>query len=346
MNNTTYILGAGFNQCIKTIDGLKPPLSTNFFNTILKNNNYSNSEEKIKIIYEYIYKYWKKSKKNLLYDNFDLEECFTLLQLQLFDAYNDNDKDLINKLLRINSTLKFMFIENLCEFENFSNYSDSLLNFASLVYKKKSNILTFNYDRNLEKALENVSNNKWKSSLSYGIKFDTIPSKIGPKKINEYLYDYTDIYKYKFNILKLHGSINWFKYIYENNFSSKTIKFILDDNYKYFNNEKDDDIIIDPLIIPPVLYKDYSQDIISTLWKKAKQILSISKNLIIIGYSFPPTDFGIKKLLLESFEFNSLDNLIIVNPNTSLINTVKELTHYDKPVIVCNNLNEFLKTFK
>ncbi|AJA46186.1 SIR2-like domain-containing protein [Clostridium pasteurianum DSM 525 = ATCC 6013] len=355
-NNTTYILGAGFNQCIKDINGLKPPLSTNFFNTILKNKSYNYLNNKIEIVYEYIYKYWKKSKENLIYDDFDLEECFTLLQLQLFDAYNSNNQVLINKLLRINSTLKFMFIENLCEFEYFSKSSDLLLNFASLIYKKSSNIITFNYDRNLEKAIEAISHNKWKSFLSYGVKFDTIRicSNNNFKPYTENNYSSNSISSW--NILKLHGSLNWFKCIYENNYSLfknykssasyKKTKFILDDDYKYFNTQTDEDLIIDPLIIPPVLYKDYSQDIISTLWSKAQEILSCCKNLIIIGYSFPPTDFGIKKLLLESFEFNTLDNLIIVNPNTSLVNTAKNLTHYNKPVLVCNNLEEFLKSFK
>ncbi|WP_242949699.1 SIR2 family protein [Clostridium pasteurianum] len=218
-NNTTYILGAGFNQCIKDINGLKPPLSTNFFNTILKNKSYNYLNNKIEIVYEYIYKYWKKSKENLIYDDFDLEECFTLLQLQLFDAYNSNNQVLINKLLRINSTLKFMFIENLCEFEYFSKSSDLLLNFASLIYKKSSNIITFNYDRNLEKAIEAISHNKWKSFLSYGVKFDTIRicSNNNFKPYTENNYSSNSISSW--NILKLHGSLNWFKCIYENNYS-------------------------------------------------------------------------------------------------------------------------------
>ncbi|MDF2505162.1 MULTISPECIES: SIR2 family protein [Clostridium] len=358
-NSTTYILGAGFNQCVKGTDGLKPPLSTNFFNTLLKNKKYNGTKYnyKTKIVYEYIYKYWKKSKEDLLYDAFNLEECFTLLQLQLLESSSTNDEELVSKLLKINSTLKFMFIESLCGFEDFSSSSDLMMNFASLIYNEKPNVLTLNYDCNLEKAIETISNGNWKSFLSYAVKFD----KVQTLKDNKISYikkeDFYDIHEppiYDWNILKLHGSLNWFKCIpsskydlfraYRNTDSNDKLQFILTESHKYFDEYEDNDLIVDPLIIPPVLYKDYSQDIICTLWEKAKNVLSSCKTLIVIGYSFPPTDFGIKKLLLEAFQFNRLENLIIVNPNTSVINTVKELTHYNKPVLVCNSLNEFLKS--
>ncbi|AGK95226.1 SIR2 family protein [Clostridium pasteurianum] len=354
-NGTTYILGAGFNQCVKNINGLKPPLSTNFFNNILKNKKSNISEEKTQLVYDYIYKYWKKSKKSLLYGDFDLEECFTLLQLQLLEASNNNDQELITNLLKINSTLKFIFIESLCEFESFSNSSNLMLSFASLIYSREPNILTFNYDCNLETAIETVSSNKWNSFLSYGVKFDKI-QRIKNNGITyikkEDFYNMSNSSLYNWNILKLHGSLNWFKCIpaseytlfknYRNDVNCKKAQFILADTNRYFNEHTDNNLIVDPLIIPPVLYKDYSQDIISTLWDGAKEILSCCKTLIVIGYSFPPTDFGIKKLLLEAFEFNRLDNLIIVDPNTSVINTVKQLTHYNKPALVCNDLSEFL----
>lgn len=356
-NRTTYILGAGFNQCVKGINGLKPPLSTNFFNTILRNKKSNILKGNTDLVYKYIYKYWRKTKEDLLYEDFDLEECFTLLQLQLLEASHNNNENLISKLLKVNSILKFMFIESLCEFESFSNSSNLMLNFASLIYDKKPNILTFNYDCNLETAIETVSNHEWNSFLSYGVKFDKVQILKDNKTDcieKNFFYTTSNSPLYDWNILKLHGSLNWFKCIsaseydlfknYRNDISHKKTQFILSDTHKYFNEYTNDNLIVDPLIIPPVLYKDYSQDIISTLWARAREVLSCCKTLIVIGYSFPSTDFGIKKLLLEAFEFNKLDNLIIVNPNTSVITTVKELTHYNKSVLVCNNLSEFLES--
>lgn len=87
-NKTVYILGAGFNQCVNGAFGLKPPLSTNFFNTILKNKKYDNENyyKKTKCVYEYIYKYWQKSKEQLKSEDFNIEDCFTLIQLQILEA--------------------------------------------------------------------------------------------------------------------------------------------------------------------------------------------------------------------------------------------------------------------
>jgi|SRR2546422_4721764 len=81
---------------------------------------------------------------------------------------------------------------------------------------------------------------------------------------------------------------------------------------------------------------------IAVLWKKAKTALSSCKRLVVIGYSFPLTDFDTKKLFLEVFSDNSLDQLIVVNPDTSVVQTVKDLSHFDKPVIVCKDLYEFM----
>jgi hypothetical protein len=60
-------------------------------------------------------------------------------------------------------------------------------------------------------------------------------------------------------------------------------------------------LYIDPLIITPILHKDkfledqlYSR-LLKPLWKKAKDVLSCCKKLVVIGYSFPPTDFMTKR---------------------------------------------------
>lgn len=70
-------------------------------------------------------------------------------------------------------------------------------------------------------------------------------------------------------------------------------------------------------------------------------VLTTQKQVI---YSFPPTDFNVRKLLLEAFEDNALDELIVVNPNTSVVATIKDLVHYSKPVSVCYDLKEFLQS--
>jgi len=105
---------------------------------------------------------------------------------------------------------------------------------------------------------------------------------------------------------------------------------------------------LDPVMITPVLHKEeYLQDpfysrIFSTIWKKAKEALSKCERLIVIGYSFPTTDFLTKKLFLESFSENTLEELIVVNPDTSIVQKVKNLCHFEKPIVICKDLHEFI----
>ena len=111
-------------------------------------------------------------------------------------------------------------------------------------------------------------------------------------------------------------------------------------NY-YVKNAK----LLDPIIITPLLYKSeyYAQMPFNILWQQAKSIMEKCNKLIIIGYSFSPADFTVRKLFLDSFLKTSPEELIIVNPDTSVIKIIKNLTHFQKGVVICQDLNEFLQ---
>ncbi|MFD3156221.1 hypothetical protein ACFIJ5_05090 [Haloimpatiens sp. FM7330] len=372
-SDTVYIIGAGFNQCIRDWDGLNPPLSKNFFKTMLKSKKYNEDEymNKMYPVFKYIKKYWKLDKNNLLKYEFDLQECFTFLQLQIMDAVGESRKKDAIELLKINSMLKTMFVEFLSDFEKFSVFSQLMREFGLHIYNEKPTILTFNYDCNLEKIIEYVSgtcknkekmlysNFNWNAALSYGVNFDIVypqHSNIEGHIEGEKYYGLSCNKLYDWKILKLHGSLNWFKYIpvekydLNNIINSKNYKqntyekiILANENWKFNDGFDLNRYIVEPLIITPVIYKNYNQRIINKLWSEAKNSLLKCKKLIIIGYSFPSTDFAIRKLLIESFQDNTLENMIVVNPDISIVEKLKRLTHYDKPVLICSNLNEFLK---
>ena len=162
---------------------------------------------------------------------------------------------------------------------------------------------------------------------------------------------------YNWKILKLHGSLNWFRYLpirkyplfsdKKEQLSPEKLKDVFLINGHWWFNEPPDvnGWIIDPLIITPILYKErfYQERLFSDLWNQAKLHLTKCDRLIVIGYSFSPTDFAVRKLLLEAFEDNKLNDLIVVNPNTTVVKTIKELVHFTKPVSVCYDLKEFLR---
>lgn len=70
------------------------------------------------------------------------------------------------------------------------------------------------------------------------------------------------------------------------------------------------------------------------------------KRLIIGGYSFPPTDFHMKHLFLEAFRENKLEELIVINPDSNIIKTAKELCHYRGQVKYYSDLKEFYCSYQ
>ena len=163
---------------------------------------------------------------------------------------------------------------------------------------------------------------------------------------------------YSNQILKLHGSLNWFVYTGISRFpqipnqratiSERKGNSILYRGHWWFGQppELNGEIIV-PIIVTPVLHKElHKNPIIHQIWENAKKELANCERLIIGGYSFPPTDFNTKRLFLESFDAHKLKEIIVINPDTSVIRTVKELCHFDKPVLSCKDLDEFIKLYK
>jgi len=196
--------------------------------------------------------------------------------------------------------------------------------------------------------LISYSHHNWNRPLGYGVKFDEVQlQQAGPSKYVRGSRFYTQNKLYDWAILKLHGSLNWFHYLPIRKYPAfdpkdkelsedKLQEVILVDGHWWFNDPPDlRGWLIDPLIITPVLYKEqfYQHPVFSDIWKRAHDELSTCRRLVVIGYSFAPTDFNIKKLFLEAFCENTLEELVVVNPDTSVVRTVKELSHFQKPVL-------------
>jgi len=100
--DTVYVLGAGVNQCVEAWEGLRPPLATNFFKAALQSEKFSGEHysQKIAPVYEFIHRYYKKTKNQLQAEPFDLEEIFTLLEQQQRDAQRKNKQVRLAELAR------------------------------------------------------------------------------------------------------------------------------------------------------------------------------------------------------------------------------------------------------
>ena len=392
MSELAYLIGAGLNQPVTDWDGLKPPLANDFFQMALRHRKFTDApySDRIVLLFEYISRYWKKSKDDLRSQPFNLEEIFTLLQLQQTEAERLGDRKRLTELVQIEFQLVSFLAEYLSEFHVHALRSDLMREFGTVIYREKPAILTLNYDCILEEVVEHASGVRtnipesfhgrhdeqegvpydelpyshlnWNRPLAYGIKFDEVQlQRAGiPSYVKgDQFYGHPENNLYSWGVLKLHGSLNWFHYLPIRKYpmfasedtelsEDKLNQIILIDGHWWFNEPPDHyGWLINPLIITPVLYKEqfYQQPVFSDIWKQAHDELSTCRRLVVIGYSFAPTDFNIKKLFLEAFHQHMLQELIVVNPDTSVVQTVKELSHFKKPVQSCQDLEEYLSRY-
>jgi hypothetical protein len=112
--------------------------------------------------------------------------------------------------------------------------------------------------------------------------------------------------------IKAHGSIDWF---YCSNEACRAYRkvFIIDklenEQHCSYCHEQ-----LNNLIIPPVLNKGYRKyPLIRTLWNLASKEISVADEIVIWGYSMPPTDFYASWLLRQARKA-PLKKLVIINP--------------------------------
>jgi hypothetical protein len=117
-------------------------------------------------------------------------------------------------------------------------------------------------------------------------------------------------------IVKIHGSSNWFSV------EDKCVgRPPLDDEVVVLSRLENDirgslpaTRPVAPLIIPPMLGKATLKEIIARQWREAIRLLSGARKLWIIGYSFPPTDAFMPRLLAQGMQENEdLEEIMIVN---------------------------------
>jgi len=95
-----------------------------------------------------------------------------------------------------------------------------------------------------------------------------------------------------------------------------------DFGYFFPPNDPTGDIPMMPLIVPPTNFKLYDEfkHVLDPLWEEAKRRITDSHRIVIIGYSFPPTDHRVTGLLqpLVSLSSSAL-TIQVVNPSPETV---------------------------
>lgn len=238
----------------------------------------------------------------------NLEAVFTTFELgqtiQKLPGVDDLDFEAAVNSLKalivhtIEQSMKFPLNESryLCASEDYSEFASFIfeLKRKDPTRSKGVTVMTFNYDIGVEVAFV-------EKNLQY-----------------EYLVEPETIYGDSIKLLKLHGSINWGKVQGSDAIVALPVALLLHqfgvrrimidqtrthsplslgaDFAQLIKNHMQKDVESIPVIVPPGLFKTEYQGSISRVWREAAKELETAKEIIVIGYSLPETDFFFRNL--------------------------------------------------
>lgn len=211
----------------------------------------------------------------------DLEDIFTIFDKSMRENENWDDitylelNKLRHSLLRL---FTYYFGTHISDFQK--SKSKTYGSFVNYCEKNNVAVLTTNWDTVLEILFR-------KQKIAFHTQFE------GDRKDN-------------INILKLHGSINWFKCNrcgrYHVAQDTKIANYLFEDNGQEACKmcgaiANEDQILLQPEIITPTMLKTLNNKIFREIWSEAASALNSADKIIFIGYSLPLADFEVRYLL-------------------------------------------------
>lgn len=201
--------------------------------------------------------------------------------------------------------------------------------------ENKITCITFNYDSIFDEALNEFKydgagpGEEWNPEDGYGFFCKPLRS----------LFQVGEVYSGDgsvMNLLKLHGSVNWFiKTGYQSPYFPDAIVHREDwynsTNEKYLNEDKF--VVREPFIIPPVLMKSEitEQPLIRAIWQIAYEQLEMADSVTFVGYSLPVTDIAARFLFRESLASGKAKQIKVIDvidkpaPQERLISQYKSI---------------------
>jgi hypothetical protein len=379
-NETVYVCGAGLNRVLHDRFGNSPPLANEFLKQFLSRPNFQGAvyRRRLHLLLEFIGKYWHLTTDQLAREDFDIEEFFTFLRRQFGRAYAADDTRAFRALQSIDIEAKRLIFELLGSYEHFIDASPEMRLLGELICRSQSDVITLNYDTLLEQSIRSASPfahaslspqtgyhdrwvanaltdhdvkgrfKEWHQPLSYYLRFDEVQLIGVPGDFvsvpGKRLYSFPENEPYSWSVLKLHGSLNWFRYLpisnrppspYEPQIAfpdeKKDAIVLSEEFWSWASVPERDGWLLDPIVVPPTLYKDeiFGQSlyrrVFEPLWSRAREVLGAARHLVVIGYSFPSTDFHVRELFLTSFADRQLETLSVVNPSKPCRDKAKRL---------------------
>ena len=262
----------------------------------------------------------------------DIEALFTHLEIEL-------DQRRSSELLSVREQLlKFIHevLLNLAELVEESSEYDELTRQENPRLRSSDTIITFNWDLllddllNREQVLE-THNREPEQQYDHGHygRFTSMLSgwgKVtGGSRLSPPYQQWDSSIGY---YLKAHGSIDWFFCSNESCRRAHAVFPVQDPRKTHFCAECHDALA--PLLIPPALNKVHRQyPLLRRIWGLAAQELRSAIELVIWGYSLPPTDFHAAWLLRQARE-GPLEKLILIDPQAGAQKFVRHFSELFK----------------
>lgn len=255
---------------------------------------------------------WKDTQK---FENYGLEDAILkqLGHLEFLNAIHQRRKSVATDIPTYLDHLAHLitFVLQRCREDSTEPYGTLIKHLyprSSTAKNTKNRIITFNYDdlpdRHLLKKFE--------------------PQQVYFDKI---LVPDTNGRRERFHhplLVKLHGSVNW-------NCSSESFQNIIGQVYQDDRIHQIENVSLadgrcpspddnnSPCIIPPLPSKPITRiSLFNFLWTKAYEYLHEAKELVICGYSLPPTD-RLAVSMFGNFSNSHLKKVTIIDPNPDVV---------------------------
>ena len=339
------ILGAGctYSEGIKRKE---PPLDKNFFSKSQRTN-----KKDVGAIQRYFEEHYNLDicKESNGYDSLEY------VMVSLFADINDLS---IGQVAYKNfSDLVKLFNRRLADTTNRikphpkSNLFRIIANFLKKGAKPKNiSIITFNQDIQIEKTLASIEScQKYKQFgplLNFPYCYVVPPYRkitsdriTGPKNSKEtFAKGAPD--KEGIQILKLHGSLNWYSLHKSPKVSVSTLfkqdkKLLItkrkeiDPEMQYAGGKRRQYTF--PIIVPPVSQKSaIFHSTISRLWPGAEKRLKNATDVVIFGYSCPEADHESSNLIQRTLKSKILDTFSIIDPAPKVVSRFVKLTEQER----------------
>lgn len=300
--------------------------------------DYSLHENLIKVIETQYYKELvklKESIRKLLLNskiNVDLEDVFTIFDKSLREYENWRDitylelDELRHALLRL---FTYYFGTWINRYQK--SRTKAYCNFVNFCDSNHVSILTTNWDTVLEIAF---------------------------RKINKFFWtNLENNNEASVRILKLHGSINWFKCNccgeYQIAEHGKIADYLFDDSKiekceKCEITAKSSQVLLQPDIITPTMLKSLDSRLFREIWADAATELDKADQIVFIGYSMPLADFEIRYLLRKHIKKQTQIDVVLSKndkPTSESDSWSKPESRY-KNLFPGNNLNFYYNGFE